>query len=348
MANATTTTIGLDLGDRRSSFCVLGASGEVLKEGQVDTDQPSLGAFLGGRERSTVVCETGTHSPWVSRLIEACGHVPLVASARQIRAISTADFKSDRSDAETLARLCRADLELLKPVEHRSEEAQADLMVIRSRAALVEARTKLVNTVRSLMKNHGTPAPRCSTVRFARVVAPHVGQELRPAIFPMLEIIDQLGEQIGGLKVEIDELCEKYPETVRVRQIPGVGPLTALAFVLTLERAERFARSRDVGPYLGLVPRRRQSGNQDVRGRITKAGDGYVRKLLVQAAHRVLGSKGQDTTLRRWGHARIASGGQAVKKRIVVAVARKLGVLMHALWRTGEVYEPLRGVPHAD
>ena len=141
---------------------------------------------------------------------------------------------------------------------------------------------------------------------------------------------------------EIAELEKKYPQVARLQQISGVGPLISLTFVLTLDDHLRFRKSRPIGSYLGLRPRQRDSGESQPQLRITKAGDGYLRSLLIQGAHYILGKFGPDTDLKRGGLKLAARGGKNAKKRAVVAVARKLSVLLHRLWITGEAYEPLR------
>jgi transposase len=165
-----------------------------------------------------------------------------------------------------------------------------------------------------------------------------------PGMVSLVAMVHELTLQIRGLEREIEALCEQsYPETQRLRQVSGVGALTSLAYVLTIEDPQRFRRSRSVGAYLGLQPRRRQSGEQDPLLRITKAGDPFLRRLLVQSGHYILGPFGPDTDLRRFGLRLMARGGRAGRKKALVAVARKLAVLLHRLWVTGETYEALRG-----
>jgi transposase len=155
-------------------------------------------------------------------------------------------------------------------------------------------------------------------------------------------VITQLSEQIASSDKRIEALIqERYPETEALRQVPGVGPIISLSYVLTLGDPTRFKMSRQVGPYLGLVPRQRESGQRSPALRISKAGNKYLRQLLVQGAHYILGYRGPDTDLRRWGLDH-AAGGKASKKRAIVGVARKLAVLLHRLWVTGEAYIPLR------
>jgi transposase len=234
------------------------------------------------------------------------------------------------------------DPEPLYPIQHRGEAAQADLAVVKARDELVRARTRLVNHIRGSVKAFGERLPSCSTEAFPHRVQLHIPGCLKTALEPLLEMIQQLTAQIRQYDREIQQLCQqKYPDTENLQQVRGVGPITALAFVLTLEDARRFGRSRQVGAYLGLTPRQDQSGNRDPQLRITKAGDRFVRKLLVGSAQYILGPFGSDCDLRRYGERIASRGGKSAKKRAVVAVARKLSVLLHHLWVTGEKYEPL-------
>src|SRR5271157_2868951 len=239
---------------------------------------------------------------------------------------------------------CRG-IQLLRPIRHRSEKAQADLMVIRVRAALVEARTGLVNTARGLAKSLGERLPICDPDQMGVEQAESLPAELQQVLEPLLKEEVSLTEKIKESDRKVEQIArEDYPETRLLQQVKGVGPLIALSFVLTLEDKARFQKSRDVGCYVGLRPRRGDSGESQPQLRITKEGDAYLRKMLVQGAHYILGYRGPDSDLRRWGLKLAARGGKRAKKAAIVAVARKLGVLLHRLWVTGEVYEPLRNV----
>ena len=336
-------TVGLDLGDKFSHFCVLDASGETLEEGRVATTRKGLLQRFGNLPSSRVALEVGTHSPWIERLLTGIGHEVLVANARKLRLIYHNESKSDRLDAENLARLARVDPKLLHPIRHRDGESQEAMAVLRSRQVLVEARAKLVNHVRGAVKSFGSRIKSCSTASFHRQAAGQIPEGLRPALPAVLEVIADLTRKIRRYDQQIERLAEqRYPQTSLLREVPGVGPLTALWFVLTIGDPHRFSRSRRVGAYLGLRPRRGQSGDDDPELQITKTGDPELRRLLVTSAHYILGPFGPDTDLRRWGLALAARGRKSAKKRAVVAVARKLSVLLHALWLNAEEYEPLR------
>jgi transposase len=276
-------------------------------------------------------------------VLEECGHEVLVANARKLRLIYANKRKTDEVDAENLARLARVDPKLLYPLKHRSEDSQAHLAIIRSRQALVGARTQLVNHVRGAVKSFGARLPKCPARSFHNRATEHIPEALIPALGPILEQIGSLTQRIRDYERELETIAkEHYPqETELLRQVEGIGPLTALTFVLTLEDPYRFERSRSVGAYLGLVPASDQSGDRDPQRRISKEGDEMLRKLLVGSAHYILGPFGSDSDLRRHGEKIASRGGKNSKKRAVVAVARKLAVLLHRLWITGEVYDPL-------
>jgi transposase len=334
-------TIGLDLGDRWSWYCVLEEAGSIVLEQKLGTTPKAMRETFGGMPRSRIALETGMHSPWVSRLLSECGHEVIVAHARNVRLIGESRKKDDRLDAQTLARLARIDPELLSPVKHRSAKAQADLTVIRARAGLVRARTALVNTARGLAKSYGERLRGCNVRNMNPEKAERLSPELQRALGPLLAASEALSEQIAEYNERIEQLAEQsYPQVAQLKQIKGVGTLIALTFLLTLEDAHRFRKSRDVGCYLGLQPGRRNSGQSEPQMHISKEGDPYLRTLLVQGAHHILGPFGADCDLRRWGLKLAERGGRNGKKRAIIAVARKLAVLLHHLWVSGEVYEP--------
>jgi transposase len=336
------TTIGLDVGSKFCVFCCLDQKGEVIEEGRVATTKKGLSSFK-RYERAVVALEACADSPWIADLLEELGHDVLVANPRSVELITKSDRKNDRNDALLLARLARADRTLLSPIKHRATELRADLAVIRARDALVATRTKLINAVRGLTKSAGERLAKCSAESFHKKTLEQVPDVMRPALCHMLGVIEHTTKAIKEHDHLIEELAQtKYPEVSLLTEVAGIGTLTALTFVLTIGDRDRFVKSRDVGAYFGLVPRQQQSSNADPQLRISKTGDGLTRKLLVSAAHYVLGRFGPESDLRRWGLAIAARGGKNGKKRAVVAVARKLAVLLHRLWVTGEVYEPLR------
>jgi transposase len=309
-----------------------------MEEGTFRNQADSISKHFGNRGRARVALEVGTQSAWIAREFAKLGHEVIVANARELKWITASDTKNDRNDAVKLARLARADRNLLAPVEHRTAEQQAELAVIRAREALVRSRTLLVNTARGLAKGFGLRLPASITPTFGARALAGLAEHLRTAMSGLLEQIDAVGVKIRDYDQRIAEVAARHPEVERLASVPGVGTLTATAFVLTLGRPERFAHSRDVGSFLGLRPRQKQSGERDPQLGISKSGDKYLRKLLVQCAHHLLGQRGKDSALRQWGLSK--GDGSAAKKRAVVAVARKLAVLLHRMWTTGEIFKP--------
>jgi len=265
----------------------------------------------------------------------------IVGNARKMKYIWANDNKSDRRDAEMLARIARFDTKLFYPIKHRSKDSQAVLASLKARDALVKTRTLLVNSVRGILKSMGYTAPSCSSAAFAKKILKEMPEVYCAALKGTIEIIGEISSEIARYDKQVEKLCKsKYPEAENLKQIKGVGALTALAFVLCIEDPTRFKKSRDIGPYLGLVPRRDQSGNIDKQLGITKAGNEFMRKLLVQCAQYIMGPFGDDCELRQFGDRLIARGGKAAKKRAIIAVARKLAVLMHRLWVDNAKYDP--------
>lgn len=334
-------TLGLDLGDRTSYYVVIDRQGETIDEGRTPTRSRDLLRLFERLRCERIVMEAGTHSGWVSRLALSLGLEACVANPRQVPLIWAGDRKTDRRDAETLGRLGRLDPKLLKPIRHRDLQRQQHLLELRCRQSLVDARTALINTVRGHLKQFGLRAGACSSGAFARRAAAAMPEQLEPSLGPLLGVIEDLTLRIRACNGRIGQLCRQvYPETGALLQIRGVGPITALAYVLTLESPRYFRDNRQAGAYVGLTPRKDQSGQTDKQLGITKAGDVMLRKLLVNCAHYMLGPFGVDSDLRRFGIRMAARGGSGARNRAVVAVARKLAVLLMCLWRT-QVYEPL-------
>jgi transposase len=330
-------TIGMDLSDRKADVCIFDGK-DVLDETRLTLSREGVVAAFEVFEPCRVVLEVGTHSPWVSRLLQKLGFEVIVANPLQFRMICDSYKKDDRTDAEMLARVGHMDPVLLNPIEHRGEDIQSGLAFVRSRAALVRARTLLINHARGLVKSFGERLSSCKADAFHSRLD-EVPAGLQDALGPVFAAVEQLTAQIKHLDGVLRDLAsEVYPETQVLQTVPGVGPITALTYVLTLERPDRFASSRAAGSYIGLSPGRRQSGKVDRDMHITKHGDRHLRWLLVQCAHYILGPFAPDSELRDWGFRLIDRGGRAAKRRAVVAVARKLAVLLHTLWLRQERY----------
>src|SRR5450759_4952725 len=337
-------TVGLDLGDRTSRYCILDEAGEKASEDKLPTTKAGLDLVFGKMPPCRIALEVGTHSPWVSRHLKAMGHEVIVANPRKVKLIAQSVKKNDRMDAEQLARLARVDPKLLSPIQHRGPEAQADLAVVRARMTLVDARTELINSARGLAKPMGERLQKCDTDSVKESLADGLSEAAQNAIRPLLKSVEEIHKQIGVYDQRIEEIAKRYPEMKLLKQVHGVGTLIALTYILTIEDAERFAHSREVGPYLGLTRKLRDSGDSRPELGISKAGDELLRRLLVQGAHCILRDGAPDSALKVWGMAMLQNGGKKVskarKKKAVVAVARKLAVLLHRLWATGEVYDP--------
>lgn len=337
-----TMTVGCDLGDKKSDLCVLSQGGAILHRQRMETSRRGLHRFFADQSRVVVVLEASVHSAWVSRQLGELGHRTIVANPRRVQLIAKGKSKSDRVDAELLARLGRVDPGLLSPIQHRGIQAQVDLAMVRSRATLVETRTKLVNHVRGIVKSCGERVRKCHVEVFVKRATPDLPDSLRETLAPILSVIDRVTVEIKAIDRKIDkELPERYPEIIILRTVDCIGPLTALTYVLTIDDPTRFSKSRKAGAYLGLCPARRQSGGGDPELRITRCGDAYLRSLLINCAQRMLGPFGKDSDLRRWGLELAERGKKNAKKRAVVAIARRLAVLLHRLSITGEVWVPL-------
>ena len=344
---ANSLVIGIDLGDRTSAYCVRTLDQEEIATGTIATTVAAMAAFFQGIKRQRVVMEAGTPSRWVAELLELLGHEAIVGNSRKLKLITHNDRKNDKVDARLLSKLGCVGIEWLYPVYRRSERVQRDLSMVRAREVLMEMRTGLINHVRGQVKSFGCRISACDADRFVEVAKTELPEALRGALGGVLETLEGLEDQLYRYDCQVRQACEeKYPQTKWLLQISGVGPLTALTYVLTIEDPQRFASSRDVGAYLGLVAKERQSGARDPQLGITKAGDEMLRKLLVNCAHHILGHRGADSDLRRWGLEIVAraqkAGQQGARKRAAAAVARKLAVVMHRLWVDERKYEPLR------
>jgi transposase len=333
-------TIGIDLGDKTHQVCMLSEDGQIVMEGKIPNTRPALEKMFATLAPAVIALEAGTHSAWIASALEGWGHRVLVANPRKVKAISQSQQKNDPKDARLLAKLARVDPELLCPIRHRSGATQADQALIKARHALLKARTGLINHCRGIVKSQGARLPSSSAECFHKLGAA-VPVELREALEPLLRAIEETTTKMRGLERKIEALAAaKYPVSEKLAAIGGVGRLTALAFMLVIEDPQRFAKSRRVGAYLGLTPGQDQSGESDKQLRITKAGNGYLRMLLILCAQHILGHRGAPSELRQWGLKLAERGGKAAKKRAVVAVARRLAVQMHRLWLSEQGYDP--------
>lgn len=336
--------IGVDLGDKKHHVCVTDKDGTILVEQAIPNSPQQLQRLATQYPGALVAIEVGGHSPWVSRLLEDHGCRCLVANARKLRAIYTNERKCDRLDARMLAKLARVDEELLSPIQHGSLEHQEHRLVLTMRDSLVRQRVDIITSIRFSLKSLGVRIAGCSTPSFCTKCRQQLeGNGILSSIEPALQVLDELNERIRELTKKIIQTAEEHhPATKWLEQIPGVGPVTSLSYVLTIGDPERFEDPRDVAAYLGLVPRRDQSGGSDKQLSISKAGNREMRRLLVQCAQYILGHFGPDCDLRRHGLQLAARGGKSAKRKAVIAIARKLAVLMLVLWKNEADYTPLR------
>lgn len=327
---------GIDLHQKNTEICILDEEGTVIERTRIATTRAALERFFSKREEMRVVMEAGGSSPWVSRLVSGLGHEVVVCSPRRVRLIAESTLKNDQDDAEVLARLVRIDPAFLKPIQHRSEKAQLLRAKLLVRRALVDARTAWINQVRGILRSFGhRVAGKCADTFVARVDLMKLPPELGEVLEPLLEQLDLVSGQIERCNEELEALAASIPEVAHLAEIPGVGLIVALYYVLTVDDPAKFRRSRDVAAFFGLRPTMRESGEVSSYGRITKEGDPEMRRLLVQAALALMNTK-KDTALKQWGTQLAARRG---KQKARVALARKLAVLMHHLWVTGEAYQ---------
>ena len=333
-------SIGFDLSDEKSSFCMIDGRGRITREGQVETNAASLRQVFGELQASRIVLEASPQCHWVAKLLRTVGHEVIVINPRRLQLISESVSKTDRNDARMLARIGRLDVGMLQPVYEKSDETLSVRMQMRARTQLIGMRTRLINIVRNNMKTFGQKAPSCSSDAFHEKV--RLPKILRAALEPLLRMLAALQSEIESYDEAVAKQCDKHAPTGIFRQIHGVGPVLSLAFAMAIEDPKRFKSSRLVGAYFGLAPKSFQSGKSDPRLRISKQGDRAVRSLLVSAATHIVKHSAPDSDLKRYGRRIARSGTKRDRARARVAVARKLAVLMHRLWATGEAYEPLR------
>lgn len=339
--------VGIDVGDKNSQVCAKDASGAVVWEKKVRTTEAGFRGALGKLAPCRIVIEAGGQTRWIKACLETLGHEVKVADARKLRRIFQSESKSDVRDARELAEEALWRWNRMSVVMLRSGKSQEKLAVLKARDVLVRARTAMVNVVRSVLKQEGVVVSKGSPEAFAKKAGPVVPEGLRAALDPVVRQIAALTEEIRGYDRRIETAGSAEGAIRLLRTVTGVGAVTSAAFVWTLDDPGRFAKSRTVGAFLGLRPRRDQSGDTDKELPITKTGNGFLRRLLVGSAQYILGPFGPDTALRAWGLKLAGRGGKRAKRRAVVAVARKLSVILHRMWVTGEVYVPFPQRAHA-
>ena len=337
-------SLGIDLSDKTANFCRMTADSGVVAEGKVALTAAKVAELWRTHgDVDVIVLESGTPSTWVQDLLTTLGARVIVADPRKLQAVTASVRKSDERDALMLARIGLADEDLLSPTYVRPPELRKAMTLLKVRDQQVRARTATVLEIRSQVKLAGSRMPQCD----AKDLHEHedaVPDELRDALAPLFLTLRTLEAVVAALDEQIKAVGESFPIVARLEKVDGVGPITALAFVAVIGDPSRFGKTRDIGAYLGLVPRRDQSGLADPSRRISKAGSGFLRRLLVQCAQTVCRPRGKDTAQRRWAHRQLALRGKPGKRKVVVAVARKMAVLLLSLWKSGQPWTPLHRV----
>lgn len=328
---------GIDLHQNETEICVLDNEGALVERARIKTSRETLKRRFNGQSPMKVAMEAGGSSPWVSRLVESMGHDVVVCAPRRVRLIAESTMKTDEIDAEVLARLVRVDEGFLGRVTHRSESAQLQRGLMTSRTALVNARSKWVHSARGILRSFGFRVPGGCTSRFhQRCAKVEMPDHLRAVVQPLLNQIEQVSLEIQALNERLEDIAANNPVAQHLQAVPGVGTIVALYFVFSIDDPDRFQRSRDVAAFFGLRPTIRGSADVCHYGRITKEGDPEMRRLLIQAAHGMINSR-KTCALQQWALNLAARRG---KKKALVALARKIAVLLHHLWVTGEVFQP--------
>ncbi len=329
--------VGIDVHQKSSQVCELSEEGVILETSQIPSTETAYRRWFLNRKPMHIVIECGGSSRWVARLLREMKHEVLVVNSRRVRLIAESSLKTDKIDAEVLARLSCFGRGLLRPVYQRGEEANILQTRLRVRSTLVRSRTAMINSIRGVVRSFGFRIPGRSISRFTVGYASlKLSSDLRKTLDPLFATVVELTMRIEILTRRLSKDSRKDERFRRLQTVPGVGPMVSLAFVSLIDNPHRFRKSRHVGAYLGLRPRIRQSGSNEQRGSITKEGNAELRCLLVQAAHSLLRCR-QDSALRNWG---LALTDRIGKKKAVVAIARKLAVLLHRLWVNEENFIP--------
>lgn len=335
----TATVTGLDVSEKHIQICEIDVD-DVVSEGRIATSDKKLREYFEGRAARRIVIEMSSHTRWITELLRSFGHEVLVVDPRRMKLVSGTLYKDDTLDAQTLAMLARDAPRLLKTVPLRDIEHQRLLTMVRARATAVEGRTRIINAIRGMLKPYGYRVPRSSHSVLATYLWSEVEAPILRLIEPLMVLLETFDGQIARYDQEAERILPQLPPNARqLREIPGVGPLTVLYFVAIIGDPNRFAKSRDVGPYLGLCRRRDDSGEYQSELGITKAGDRYMRALLANCVSHIMGPFGKDSDLRDWGLKKLGGATRVEKKKMKVALARKLAVLLLTLWKSGKPYD---------
>ena len=327
---------GIDVALKSSSVCILDGRGMVVLEEVIPTDEAGLGSVLKERSRMRCVLEAGPLAEWLAKLLEQLGHDAVVIDPRKAKGVIRTKKKTDRLDARNLARMGKTGW--YTPVHRKSVEARVTRTFLQARQGLVQTAVAQGSRIRGLLRAHGIKLGEVKESQFAAQVerlSCEKSRDLWEMLEPLVEVRRQALRSSERMRRRMVELAVEGSVARRLMTVPGVGPLTASAYVATIDDPKRFRSSDQVAAYLGLVPSVAQSGELDVHGHITKEGDGMLRGYLVEAAHVLLTRKRGTCRLKQWGLKLAKKKGHGKAR---VAVARKLAALLHHLWITGESY----------
>lgn len=330
---------GIDLAVRSSAICIMSSRGAVVMERVVPTDEAGLLAGVAGRARMRCILEASPLAEWAAAVLEGAGHEVIVIDPRKAKGVIASKKKTDKLDARNLARMGLTGW--YTQVHRKSSQARATRTFLQARAGLVQTALAQGSRIRGLLRAHGIKLGPVAESQFASRVKQAAQQQA--GLWPMLEPLVKVWRQAleGAERMRKQMASQASAESVprQLMTVPGVGPLVASTYVATIDEPRRFRSSRQVPAYLGLVPSVEQSGQREVHGRITREGDGLLRSYLIEAAQVLLTRTRRSCSLKRWGLRLWKKKGLAKAR---VAVARKLAILLHRLWITGETFDPAR------
>jgi transposase len=335
---------GLYVSNKSTSACIIDRNGRVLFEGKGATSRSGLEKLLKEFKGLQCVVEAGSLAETVCMLVETLGHKVEILDARHAKAVTATKRKTDSLDARNLAQVCRTGW--YKRVHRKSGDARELRSYLVSRRQLVKVVTSTASAIRGILRAHGIIIETGDGKNFEEKVLKSLKQEaspmLREAIGPLLMTWKQVrAREVSMYRTLNRQIAKKNKDIQHLMTVPGVGPATAAAFVATIDTPQRFKSSEQVASYLGLVPSVYQSGETEIKGRITKNGDELLRWLLIEAATTMLSRSKKEFPLRKWG-LRLQEQKGFGKAR--VAVARKLACLLHHLWVTGQPFQATRSL----
>lgn len=328
---------GIDLASKASAVCIENETGRIVAEFEMPTDEDGFRTRLGDLEPMHCVLEASPLAEWAARVLESLGHSVVVIDARKAKAVIRTKRKTDQLDARNLAKMARTGW--YTAVHRKSASARLMRTLLKARQGLVEVANAQRSRILGLLRAHGIKVTGARGDAFESRVLEAVRArepELEVILQPLLGLRSQARAEAEVLAQRLKELSQHVPVCRQLMSVPGVGPIVAATYVATIDDPHRFEHSDQVADYVGLVPSVYQSGETEYRGRITKEGDALLRWLLVEAANVLLTRVKRACALQNWGRRLLAKKGLAKAR---VAVARKLSVLLHRLWVSGEEFD---------